>query len=102
MLIVVKGSATFQGGVSRNSSRTCNILLISVVHVSKNWRNNNLYKVVMRKYFAIYVLGIILDMGSANERRLYIAMSPLIGWVHTQNGSPIQFVNLVIRNKYSS
>ena len=29
--------------------------------------------------------GIILGMGSANERRCYIVMPPLIGWAHTQN-----------------
>ena len=26
-----------------------------------------------------------MDMGSANERRRYYAMPPLIGWAHTQN-----------------
>ena len=30
-------------------------------------------------------VGIILDMGSANERRRYIIMSSLIGWAHSQN-----------------
>ena len=29
--------------------------------------------------------GIILGMGSANERMLYYAMPSLIGWAHTQN-----------------
>ena len=29
--------------------------------------------------------GLILGIGSANERRHYIVMPPLIGWVHTQN-----------------
>ena len=29
--------------------------------------------------------GIILGMGSANERWRYIVMSSLIGWAHTQN-----------------
>ena len=29
--------------------------------------------------------GIILGMGSANERRRHIVTSSLIGWVHTQN-----------------
>ena len=29
--------------------------------------------------------GIILGMGSANERRRYIITPPLIGWAHTQN-----------------
>ena len=31
--------------------------------------------------------GIILGMGSANERRRYIHVitPPLIGWIHTQN-----------------
>ena len=33
------------------------------------------------------IAGIILGMGSANVRRCYIAMPPLIGWAHTQNGS---------------
>ena len=28
---------------------------------------------------------IILDMGSANQRRHYYVMPPLIGWAHTQN-----------------
>ena len=28
--------------------------------------------------------GIILGMGSANERRRYIVMPPLIGWAHIQ------------------
>ena len=31
------------------------------------------------------VTGIILAMGSANERRRYIVTSSLIGWAHTQN-----------------
>ena len=31
--------------------------------------------------------GIILGMGSANERRRYIVTSSLIGWAHTQNGT---------------
>ena len=26
-----------------------------------------------------------MGMGSANERRCYIVMHPLIGWVHAQN-----------------
>ena len=30
--------------------------------------------------------GIILGMGSANEKRYYMATHPPIGWVHTQNG----------------
>ena len=30
--------------------------------------------------------GIILSMGSANERRRYNVTSSLIGWAHTQNG----------------
>ena len=29
---------------------------------------------------------IVLGKGSANERRRYFAMSPLVGWAHTQNG----------------
>ena len=29
--------------------------------------------------------GIILGMGSANERRRYVVPPPLIGWAHTQN-----------------
>ena len=29
--------------------------------------------------------GIVLGMGSANERRYYIVTPPLIGWAHTQN-----------------
>ena len=29
--------------------------------------------------------GIILDLGSANERRRYYVTPPLIGRVHTQN-----------------
>ena len=29
--------------------------------------------------------GIILGMGSANERRRYLVTPPLIGWVHSQN-----------------
>ena len=29
--------------------------------------------------------GIILGMGSSNERRYYIVMSPFIGWADTQN-----------------
>ena len=29
--------------------------------------------------------GVILGMGSANERRRYIVTSSLIGWAHTQN-----------------
>ena len=29
--------------------------------------------------------GIILSMGSANERRRYIVTSPLTGWAYTQN-----------------
>ena len=32
-----------------------------------------------------YVSGIILDMGSANEKRRYIVTSSLIGWAHTEN-----------------
>ena len=32
------------------------------------------------------ISGIILPIGSANERRRCIAMSHLIGWAHTQNG----------------
>ena len=38
--------------------------------------------------------GIILGMGSANERRRYIITPPLIGWAHTQNDpwyNPISF-----------
>ena len=31
--------------------------------------------------------GIILVMGSANEKRCYIVMPPLIGWAHTKNDS---------------
>ena len=31
------------------------------------------------------LIGIILGMGSANERRHYNVMSALIGWAHTQN-----------------
>ena len=31
------------------------------------------------------IWGIILGMGSANERRRYIVTSSLIGWAHTQN-----------------
>ena len=31
--------------------------------------------------------GIKLGMGSSNERRRYNVMSPLTGWVHTQNDS---------------
>ena len=31
------------------------------------------------------VTGIILGMGSANERRRYTVTPPLIGWFHTQN-----------------
>ena len=34
-----------------------------------------------------YTTGIILDIGSANERRIYILTSSLIDWVHTQNDS---------------
>ena len=30
--------------------------------------------------------GIIVGMGSANERRRYNVTSSLIGWAHTQNG----------------
>ena len=29
--------------------------------------------------------GIILGMGSANERKRFIVTPPLIGWAHTQN-----------------
>ena len=29
--------------------------------------------------------GIILGMDSANERRLYVVTSSIIGWAHTQN-----------------
>ena len=29
--------------------------------------------------------GIILSMGSANEKRRYIVASSFIGWAHTQN-----------------
>ena len=31
--------------------------------------------------------GVILGMGSANERRRYNVTSSLIGWAHTQNHS---------------
>ena len=33
----------------------------------------------------LFSSGIILCMGSANERRRYSVTSPLIGWAHTQN-----------------
>ena len=32
-----------------------------------------------------HISGIVLCMGSANERRRYIVTSSLIGWAHTQN-----------------
>ena len=32
-----------------------------------------------------FMLGIILGMGSVNERRRYIVTASLIGWAHTQN-----------------
>ena len=35
--------------------------------------------------------GIILDMGSFNERRRYIVTSSLIGWVHTGNDPCVHF-----------
>ena len=38
--------------------------------------------------------GIILCMGSANERRRYIVTSSLIGWTHIQNDPWILFVDL--------
>ena len=34
-----------------------------------------------------YDSGIILGMGSANEKRRYIVTSFLIGWAHAQNDS---------------
>ena len=37
------------------------------------------------------VLGIILGMGSANEKKHYIVMPPLIGWAHIQN-DPLDFI----------
>ena len=35
----------------------------------------------------MHYLGIILRIGSANERRRYNETSSLIGWAHTQNYS---------------
>ena len=35
----------------------------------------------------LYIAGIILCMGSANEKRRYNVTASLIGWVYTQNGS---------------
>ena len=37
------------------------------------------------------VSGIILDMGSFNERRRYIVTSSLIGWVHTGDDPCVHF-----------
>ena len=37
--------------------------------------------------------GIILGMGSANERRRYIVTSSLIGWAHTQNDNCATYWN---------
>ena len=34
--------------------------------------------------------GVIMGLGSANERRRYIVMSSLMGWVHTQNDPCLQ------------
>ena len=44
--------------------------------------------------------GIIQNMGSANERRCYIVMAPLIGWAHTQN-DPILYIQLFIQGMFS-
>ena len=41
-------------------------------------------------------VGIILGMGSANERRCYIVMSSLIGWAHTQNDPCVWFPTCLI------
>ena len=42
--------------------------------------------------------GIILGMGSANERRRYIVTSSLIGWAHTYNDPcfPMEKIGMVI------
>ena len=38
------------------------------------------------------IWGIILGMGSANERRRYNVISSLIGWAYTQNDSWILII----------
>ena len=47
-------------------------------------QRRSLYFRESTEWQSLYV-GIILGMGSTNERRHYIVMSSLIGWAHTQN-----------------
>ena len=61
-------------------------LLISIqIHASRlsywQWINLSFVMDANRKK----TIGIILDMGSANERWLYNEMSSLIGWAQTEN-----------------
>ena len=44
------------------------------------------------------IAGIILGMGSANERRCYIVMPPLIGWASTQNYFCVVYLHRAINN----
>ena len=45
----------------------------------------------------VYSTGIILGMGSTNEKQHYNVMSSLIGWAHTQNDPySISYINCVL------
>ena len=50
---------------------------------------------------SMHIAGIILGMGSANERRYYNVTSSVIGWAHTQNDPGIVIENeFALRKRY--
>ena len=62
-------------GICRNRVVICIGLILDIVDFVHWWE--------------CLCTGIILGMGSANVRRRYIVMPPLIGWAHTKNDHSI-------------
>ena len=92
---------------SHHKSQWCWDLMFSLICAWINgWVNNREagdlrchrahYDVTVMSDTYIYIYSaIILGMGSANERRRYIVMPPLIVWAHTQN-DPCTFWSVCI------
>ena len=58
----------------------CIFMFLSLVYISSVLLHIHVYCLNV-----VVIPGIILGMGSANERRCYIVTSSLIGWDHTKN-----------------
>ena len=71
------------------------MLIYHLLDPSRKYFSEILYRI---QIFSFKNAGIILCMGSANERRHYIAITLLIGWSHMQN-DPWEYVwNCCLQN----